>query len=170
MNNFQNDLDYSHSQADEPWWGEVYKHFFPNSLATADLRDDGWWQRAGVDRQIVLKGKTIYVDEKVRRDDWPDFGLEYISNDKTGAKGWVCKELLADYIAYAFAPSQVCYLLPVNELQNAWRRNGQKWLDKFGSKQAINDGYKTHFCPVPRGVLGKALTSAMVMKWGTQNG
>lgn len=164
-NDFYNDLRFSHSQASAPWWTEVYDQFFPDRLGDHDLRSDGWWQKAGIDRQIVMKGKNIYVDEKVRRDKWTDFALEYVSNSVTGAPGWIAKDLRADYIAYAFAPMRTCYLLAVNELQNAWRQNSTAWIRKYGEKRAVNDGYDTLFCPVPRTILAKAMLTVAKATW-----
>ena len=55
----------------------------------------------------------LYRDEKVRAEDWPDILLEQWSDEDRRAPGWVQKPLACDYIAYSFAPSGVCYLLPV---------------------------------------------------------
>ena len=69
--------------------------------------------------------------------------LEYISNDKTGSLGWVEKSLKCDYIAYAFMPSGIAFLLPVNQLQTAWLKNKIVWLQKYRTRSAINYSYKT---------------------------
>ena len=114
-------------------------------------RQDGWHQRVGVDRSIILaNSKQILVDEKARRiKNTGDIMLEYISNDRANTPGWVEKSLKCDYIAYAFMPSGIAFLLPVNQLQTAWFKNKISWLHKYKTRVAINDSYKTLNCPVP---------------------
>lgn len=47
------------------------------------VRDDGWAQRGGIDRVITLAcGRTIKIDEKVRKEDWPDILLERWSDEQ----------------------------------------------------------------------------------------
>jgi hypothetical protein len=59
---------------------------------------------------------------------WPDILLEQWSDEARRVPGWVQKPLACDFIAYAFAPSRRCYLLPVALLQRAWRLNGREWI------------------------------------------
>ena len=160
VNDFHECLKFSHEAEELPFWGEVYHRAFPNMATMINHRQDGWHQRAGIDRSIILdNSKQILVDEKVRGRNrktnkvYPDIALEYISNDRTGTPGWVCKPLQADYIAYAIAPFGQCFLLPVIQLQAAWNKRKTDWLNEYGSKPAKNDGYYTWFCPVPEKVL-----------------
>lgn len=135
---------------DLPVWEEVYKKAFPQFMEMITYRADGFWQREGIDRGVVLSTtKQIMIDEKVRYKDYGDILLEYISSDKHNSPGWVCKPLRADYIAYLIAPSGVCHLLPVIQLQNAWAKHGDMWINKYRKIVAKNDGYNTISVGVP---------------------
>lgn len=109
----------------------------------------------------MASGRTYTVDEKIRTADWPDILLEQWSDEARRVPGWVQKPLACDFIAYAYAPSGVCYLLPVVPLQRAWRQRGKVWLSQFGTRRAHNPGYVTVGVPVPRGVLMEAIVEAM---------
>lgn len=166
MNDFESDLAYSHSQSDSEWWPVVYNKAFKGIASINDVRQDGWAQRGGIDRLIVLEsGRTITIDEKVRRKDWGDILLEFWSSVEKKQPGWVEKELACDYIAYAFEPSQRCYLLPFLELQRAWFNNKDGWLNKYGKVEAKNAGYTTVSCPVPTRVLQLTLANGMKIEW-----
>lgn len=153
---FAASLQKSHAAQDLPFWETVYHKAFPTMIGMHNHRKDGQYQRSGVDRSIVLEhGKVVYVDEKTRwRNEktgrvYEDIALEYLSSDRTDAPGWVCKPLIADYIAYAIAPLGWCYLLPVIQLQQVWSIHGPKWLEEMrqGKRDHIvsdNVTYKTH--------------------------
>lgn len=150
MNDFHNDLKFSHSCSDSPLWLRAYSEAFPSIASITDLREDGEHQRKGIDRVIVLNnGKVLYIDEKVRRGKWKDIALEYVSNDVKQSPGWVCKDLFCDYIAYALPQQFVCYMLPTIQLQLAWKKNSKNWINLYGKKVAKNNRYNTLFCPVP---------------------
>jgi len=108
-------------------------------------------------------GRTYTVDEKVRTSDWPDILLEQWSDEARRAPGWIQKPLACDFIAYAFAPSGVCYLLPVVPLQRAWRLNGRAWIERFGTRRAHNVGYISVGVPVPKNILMAAVAEAMIV-------
>lgn len=156
INNWQECLAMSHAAEDFPFWEEAYRRAFPGIVAMINHRQDGWHQRAGIDRSIILSNsKHVLIDEKVRGRNkktgvvYSDIALEFISNDIKNTPGWVCKPLQCDYIAYAIAPFGKCYLLPVLQLQSAWLKNKEKWLAVYGKRPAQNNGYTTWFCPVP---------------------
>jgi len=150
VHDFQERLKFSHDAEDLPIWEEVYSRAFPGMAGMVSHRENGFWQHAGIDRSVILMtGKQIFIDEKVRGKDYGDILLEYISNDKTGALGWVCKPLLADYIAYLIPSSGMCHMLPVIQLQIAWERNKGDWRKKYKNIIAKNKGYGTHSCCVP---------------------
>ena len=98
---------------------------------------------------ILENSKQILIDEKIRWKPYPDIAVEFMSNDRTGAPGWACKPLRADYIAYAIAPLGMCYLLPVIQLQQAWRRKGEIWKASCFIVRAPNRGYTTLSAAVP---------------------
>jgi hypothetical protein len=103
------------------------------------------------------------VDEKVRTADWADILLEQWSDERRRSPGWVQKPLACDFIAYAFAPSRRCYLLPVAPLQRAWRQNGREWIGSYGHRRALNPGYVTAGVPVPIEALLPAISQAMLI-------
>lgn len=154
----------SERHADSSWWLDTYRRAFPRLQSAVAVREDGWAQRAGVDRVLTLScGRTYTVDEKVRAEDWDDILLEQWSDEDRRIPGWIQKPLACDFIAYAFAPSGICYLLPVVPLQRAWRRHGRRWITEFGQRRAQNEGYMSVSVPVPRAVLMWAIVDAMVV-------
>src|SRR5690606_11977680 len=116
----------------------------------------------------LASGKVLYVDEKVREEDWPDILIEYWSDYERRRPGWAAKELACDFIAYAFIPSATCYLLPFQTLQRACRTNGRLWWDSYKRIPAKNNGYTTVSIAVPIPVLMAALADAMVVCWQTE--
>lgn len=169
LNNFKADLKWSETMVDKPWWENVYRQAWPEFGNMVAVREDGWAQRAGIDRIVTLTtGKVIKIDEKVRRKDYGDILLEHMSSKEHGTPGWVNKPLDADYIAYAIEPTEKCYLLPVHELQRAWRKYEDTWRWDYGDVEALNPGYTTVSTPVPSQVLQKALTYVMVFSWNTK--
>lgn len=161
---FQTSLALSHRFADSPWWLTTYRKAFPRLQSAVSVRDDGWAQRGGVDRVLTLAcGRTYTVDEKVRTEDWPDILLEQWSDEARRVPGWVQKPLACDFIAYAYAPSGVCFLLPVVPLQRAWRQKGRDWIKLYGVRRAANPGYTSCNVPVPRAVLMQAIMEAMML-------
>lgn len=166
IHDFNDSLEASHNASDLPIWKQIYERAFPNFLAMIDHREDGEHQRAGIDRSVILSNsKQILIDEKIRYKDYGDILLEYVSVDKTGAPGWVCKPQRADYIAYAIAPSGICYLLPVIQLQLAWQKKSSQWLSLYGTRKAQNNTYNTLNCPVPVHVLFQAIGSTLRVKF-----
>lgn len=150
VHDFADSLAASHRASDLPIWEEIYRKSFPDFLAMVDHRQDGEHQRAGIDRSVILENsKQILIDEKIRWKPYPDIAVEYLSNDRTGAPGWACKPLRADYIAYAIAPLGMCYLLPVIQLQQAWRHKGEIWKASCFIVRAPNRGYTTLSAAVP---------------------
>lgn len=149
---FNRSLSASHEAEDLPIWRECYEKFFPGLVSMTNHREDGQYQRAGVDRVLVLSsGKAIYVDEKPRFKAYPgepDIALEYWSNEERGIKGWVNKPLIADYIAYAILPRGLCYLLPVIQLQSAWEAHGQKWIATYKRCEAETAAGRTTYTSV----------------------
>jgi hypothetical protein len=163
--NFATSLAISESYSDAPWWMDIYRRAFPGLVSAVLVRNDGWAQRGGIDRLLILScGRTYSVDEKVRAADWPDILLEQWSDEARRVPGWVQKPLACDFIAYAFAPSRRCYLLPVAPLQRAWRQRGRQWINQYGIRRAFNHGYVSANVPVPCNVLLNAIGAAMIVE------
>lgn len=143
--NFAESLASSHAAEDLPFWETAYRKAFPGFATMVSHRKDGPHQRAGIDRSIILdNSRQILVDEKVRWRNkktgkvYNDIALEYLSDEARMVPGWVCKSLLADYIAYAIAPLGRCYLLPVIQLQEAWRVHSDMWIRAYPRVPADN--------------------------------
>lgn len=164
VHRFRDSLAMSETHADSDWWTDTYRRAFPRLRSAVAVRQDGWAQRAGVDRVLTLAcGRTFTVDEKVRADEWPDILLEQWSDEARRVPGWVQKPLACDFIAYAYAPTGLCYLLPVQPLQRAWRQQGRAWIGEYGQRRALNPGYVSVGVPVPRSVLMHAIVEAMIV-------
>lgn len=154
VHNFHDSLAASHGATDLLIWEEIYRNAFDDFAGMVDHRCDGAHQRAGIDRSVVLENsKQLLIDEKVRFRPYRDIALEVWSDEARGTPGWVQKPLLADYIAYAVAPLGIGYLLPVPQLQGAWRRYGDQWLADYRRIEAYNEhgarAWVTVSVPVP---------------------
>lgn len=174
IHSFEESLAKSHEHEDAPWWREVYAAAFPRHLSAVSVRQDGWAQRAGIDRVVTLRsGKTVTVDEKVRSRSYGDIALEQWSDLRRGKPGWVQKDLACDFIAYAFVPDHRCYLLPFLTLRRAWRLNGREWVRLAEAQDggyrlvdAENQGYVTRSVAVPIPDLLSAVSQAQIVEWG----
>lgn len=173
IHDFQESLAKSKRQEDAPWWEPTYRKAFPSFHSMMSVRDDGWAQRGGIDRVILLKsGKHIYVDEKVRSKAYPDILLERWSDRERQTPGWIQKDLATDFIAYAFVPTQTCYVLPFIQLRAAWLIHGRDWIERaergengFRATLAKNLGYTTESIAIPVPVLLAAITDAQTVRW-----
>jgi hypothetical protein len=189
VHDFTRSLDYSHDQSDGAYWHEVYRQAFPDMRDIVDLRHNGWHQRAGRDRAIVLStGRTLYVDEKARDCTYSDILLEIWSvyphdgeppyDPRANAvPGWAAKPLDCDYLAYAFVPTQTCHLFPFFGIRAAWEKHRVKWLHKatdetrgyrwvVASNRRVNGStYKTVSIAVPIPALRDAIADSMTVKW-----
>ncbi len=184
VHDFNERLAYSHEQSDQPWRETVYRQAFPDMTTLVDLRGDGWHQRAGRDRAIVLSsGRTIYVDEKVRSEAYDDIAVEIwsvyprdgVSPYKpvpTAVPGWARKPLDCDWLAYAFVPTQTCYLFPFLGLRAAVEKSKRVWVDNASSNTngfrwviANNGRYNTVSIAVPTWILSDAITEALTVSW-----
>lgn len=165
MRSFKDDLLQSELAADLPHWDECYRKAFPSMIWQHHFPNDGGPQRAGVDRVIVLAdSRVIRVDDKLRYENYNDIALETFSDFDRKILGWISKPMLCDYIGYAILPSRKFFLLPVPQLQAAWKINGESWSQKYPQKYSQNNGYRTAFVPVPPDVLRKAL--GVEFTWG----
>ena len=171
VHNFATSLRRSEVQVDATWWEAVYRKAFPTMAAMVPVRQDGWAQRGGIDRIIILaSGKEIKIDEKVRDRDFNDVLLEYWSNTERRIPGWIAKDLACDFVAYAYLETQRCFLLPFPLLRRAWKQHGREWVEKAESQEeefrkvvARNQGYITTSVAVSWNVLSEALTDSMVI-------
>lgn len=166
LHNFKDSLEKSDIHSDDPLWGDLYQAAFHNFAGMHKVGIDGWAQRGGIDRIIMLNsGKTLSVDEKVREKDYGDILLEFWSNFEKKVPGWVAKDLACDFIAYAIMPARKCYLLNFQLLREAWIKNHKEWVGKYQIAKARNIGYTTISVCVPVDVLFEALSDVQVVQF-----
>lgn len=168
---FAESLARSHEAEDLAIWQEVYSQAFPTMQTMINHRQDGDHQRQGIDRSVILRNsKQILIDEKVRFKPYDDILLEVWSDKARKKPGWVAKDLLCDYIAYAVAPLGVCYLLPVPQLRKAWRTHGERWYSENFKPLADNGGWVTESVVVPAAELMAAINDAMTVNFAVVGG
>lgn len=171
VHKFREQLQWGEAQSYESFWDAVYKKAFPTMVNHMQCLGASSSQRMGIDRVIHLNnGKTLYIEEKKRREVYPDILLEYVSVDKTGAPGWMEKDMLVDYLAYAFMPTKRCHLYPFPILRRAWIEHRDDWISRFRTVKAENEGYTTLSVAVPIGVLRMAVSSASVIDVSNESG
>jgi hypothetical protein len=164
IHDFRERLAWSEAASTEPFWDAVYRKAFPNLVNHMQASGDTHSQRLGIDRVLILaNGRTLYIDEKKRSQEYGDILLEYLSNDVTRAPGWIEKDLAIDYLAYAFMQSKRCYLFPWAMLRRAWLHFGEQWRRDYRPVVAQNVGYQTWSVPVPIPVLRKAVSTASII-------
>jgi hypothetical protein len=162
---FDERLQWSETQSDEPFWDAVYRKAFPNLVNHMLGSGDTESQRKGIDRVILLaNGKTLYIDEKKRGKMYDDILLEFLSVDTKGTAGWIEKDLQIDYLAYAFMPNRRVYLLDWQMLRRAWIKNGEDWKKRFRIVKAQNKNYTTHSVAVPIKTLLVSLVTATIVE------
>lgn len=165
VHDFKEQLIYSEISGDEPFWDAIYRKAFPNMVNHMTCNGDTHSQRMGIDRLIMLaSGRVLTIDEKKRKEEYPDILLEYISVDTTNAPGWIEKDLSIDYLAYAFMKSKRVYLFDWLALRRSWGNFKNKWLGSYPHISAQNNGYKTLSVAVPTEILRTAVSSAMVIQ------
>jgi hypothetical protein len=165
VHDFSVDLAYSETPENAAFWEQVYFCMIPGFVKRIAVTGNTEAQRRGVDALVYLANDRILrIDEKLRRESYPDICLEYTSNSRTGAPGWVRKELNVDYIAYGIEPLQQAYLLDFILLRRAWEKNGEQWKREYKRVKAINQGYETYSVPVPVAVLLRAMNVASFVR------
>lgn len=158
---FHRDLAFSLDPKWRTFWFEVYERGIPGFETMEGITDLGQ-QRLGVDRLLRLKnGKSLTVDEKLRRVYYPDILLEIWSDNRRGVPGWIQKELYCDFIGYGFPGIGLGYLFPFHQLQGAFQAHSDEWVGKYGTTQSKNSRYTTESVAVPTAVLFEALDGAM---------
>lgn len=167
---FDESLAKAHANDEDAIWDTVYKKAFPTFKTSVPIEPDGWAQRGGIDRIVILEGgKQLYVDQKMRDKDWDDFALEYWSDRERKTPGWIEKDSACDYVAYAFKPSRRCYLLPFQQLRSAWVKNNRDWIDAFPSFSVPNETkgrrWTTVCVGVPISVVLSAIQDALIVNW-----
>jgi hypothetical protein len=156
-----------------------YRHCFDH-VETVEKVMGRKLQRQGIDTILTLSnGKQIYMDEKIRENDYGDILLEEFSvwrnyplihGERIGEKqlatgwrgaglkpGWVSGNKKTDYIVYVVKPSRRVFFLPFLLLQRAWKSHYTDWLEQYKRIAVKNNGYVTTNIPIPTDILYRAL-------------
>lgn len=175
VHDFQECLEWSASLSDERSWVEFYRRLWPDMISCVRIDKDSKWQRWGVDREIVLPGKHVYIDEKKREGDkytdvlleeWSvaDFDWERREVKNPRKVGWALDaDKRCDYVAYSIPANGLCYMLPFELLRSACFHNIPRWREnpRWYPKPAKNPGYVTINVAVPWSELQRALIAEM---------
>lgn len=179
VHDFSSQLSFSHGAAGEPEWCAAYRQAWPDLAEIIDMRHPGEHQKQGIDRVVVLpSGKIMTIDEKVRREQWPDLLVEIWSVYEDRVPGWtVAPWKKCSHIAYLFLPRRTCILVPFDELRRAtianqpeWQeaadaeRDGFRWV-KAENRRPNHTRYTTWSIAVPNKVIQRAILAAMVITW-----
>lgn len=158
---FNEDLNYSLDRNIRHKINEFYFDKFPMLIDIQEV-EELQLQKKGVD--IILHfedGKKVYIEEKLRREDYGDIFLEVISNSNKMSLGWVLT-CGADYICYIVQPTAKVYLLPVAILKTALLNNYDNWIYLFGAKKCYNRSYFSVGLCIDIDELFKALQKELV--------
>lgn len=132
------------------FWEVFCQSVFEDYVGSTTHYNNRAAQDVGIDRRVFHRGgRKSYLDEKTRRNYYPDILLEYMSNNVTRAVGWIEKEQRITYLAYGFPYNLEAYLIPWIALQEAWYRNKKKWWHDYDHKNGRNHGYVTYSLAVP---------------------
>lgn len=165
QHNFNAQLRYSEDPKDDAFWINAYRSFFPNFAGAVLNSGKNEGQYRGVDRLVYLSNdRVLRIDEKKREGRYNDMLIEYLSNDQTGAVGWIEKPLAIDYIAYAVMATRQVRLLDWLTLQRAWFANRDTWKRECFHVQARNPGYVTHSVAVPFYKLLRAMNEVSLIQ------
>lgn len=181
---FAESLRYSHEVSAQPWVEQGIRALMPGAVHVQRLPHDAAHQRLGRDWSVMMStGGTIYLDDKLRTEDWPDVALERWSvypvagqrpypPVKGTVNGWAVEPTDADFILYGWVPARRLMLLPVPAMRTAFMRHGLQWRDaamaevdgfRFAEARTRRNGgapYLSVSIVVPIPVLEAAMTSA----------
>ena len=169
--NFFDDRAYAAAHQHAHKWEAAYRAAFPTLLHTHIVTADGWAQRGGVDRVLVLaSGRTLTVDEKVRKPhalNGRDIVLEathkYFDSGRC-VPGWINKDLACDFIAYTWEDRKDVYIWPFHNLRAAWETNKATWSKTYPWLKTNNRTFRTFSVAIPVDVLIKAIADTMTIK------
>jgi len=126
-----------------------YRRHFGN-IRSISRPQDKERQIAGID--VILNfndhREPIFIDEKIRREDYGDILLEEYSNYEKKTKGWLEENLRTHFISYIWINEQKMLILPYQSLRLAYLSNKARWTGMFQRRFAQNNGYKTSNIPI----------------------
>lgn len=155
VNSFKVDLEFSlNSDADE----EINKWYHTkfDNLERIEFVHDLAIQKTGIDKVLHMKdGTAIKIEEKRRRNNYPDILLEIWSDYERRKSGWLFTSQ-SDYLVYIM-PKKV-YMYDFRLLRNAWRHYGKaEWFTDYRKIVVPNKSWTTVNIPIPVKVLESAI-------------
>ena len=162
--NFNVDVEYANDKDISDWLNKAYHKKFPHLTNIEHIGDKDKRQKLGIDKILYFESKQLFIDEKIRREYYPDILLEEYSVYEKKTVGWMGKKKHTDYIVYVKVPSREFYFLPFTLLQLAWLQNYKVWLEEYGRVFSNNEGYRTSNIPVPIKVLYNAMNECIYTK------
>lgn len=153
---FERDLDWSLAQGRAPWVTRAYLWFYSElgHIAETCLT----MQRLQADKEVSWLSccgrEREYCEEKFSKYRPDAVFLEFVSNDKTKAKGWMeKKEVRSKWLFYGFVNQRVAFFIDFADLRRAWKQHKREWIEQFGAKKVRNRGYNTIGVVVPLDVV-----------------
>lgn len=134
---FGEDLAWSNGPEARAFYKRIYRNRWPNCTIIY-YTDNRHWQALGIDCEIYNGIGRLRVDEKLRRKDYGDVLIEFISDVEHNAPGWACKPLPIHMIAYGVMPAEIVYWLHFPRLQKAYKWFGRGWKKKYPIRDAHN--------------------------------
>jgi hypothetical protein len=141
---FRQDFEYADNPENRARVEAIFQREWPGiAVERASKEDD----LRHVDFWCDGLGKRLGVDVKVRRADYPDVLIEYVSKQETGAPGWSVIDGLTTHDLYLWPSSYWMVYHPL--LVWAARRNEQEWRARYGINPTRNKGWTTEWLVVP---------------------
>lgn len=113
----------SEKDADLPFWQELYERCF----GTKEIKLEPFYfakypkmQGQGVDRRIDFKDrKSVYVEEKLSKEEHPRMFVEFYDDSHEDNKGWfyTINPDLCDYLVYGYRDTMKFYIIPFRFFQ-----------------------------------------------------
>ena len=130
-------VDKAFEEEMRPKFDVIYTTYFPELKKIEEIKDKRRQFRGHDVHLHFNNGEKMVIDEKVRRSDWNDILIEYLSNKQTGREGWIYKNE-SDYLAYLF-PKKGCYLLDTPNIKD-WVKDEDSSFWDFEDVESENEG------------------------------
>jgi hypothetical protein len=168
MFDFKTDLEASKTMAKKQVAEVVLKRIFPNSPVI-------WNVSEGNDSGIDLIVEDYAIDVKYRKSDCQKYGdddicLEVYSVVEKKKIGWTLDDTKStDWVLWIWGDTQRHEFLPFQELKQAFKMHGKKWLKKYGEQIQVNNGYKSLSVYVPRNEVHSAIEALYYQEEQNEN-
>jgi hypothetical protein len=155
---FSDNLAQSNKDDQAPWWADIYDTYFMDYAGHKFHPEDSPNQRVGKEAEVWSGDETIWVEQKVRKKDYPDILLEIYLDFENRTTGWARKRLQCDYIAYAVEPAGRCHMLPYLEFRLALEGNLEAWANTYNKYPKGPPEYRGLFPAKNQGLYGPFTT------------